>query len=61
MQPVHHRVRASVCAFGHFSGTAALRDVMQGQEPFAAAGMTGAQGQVAQIGWRLAPTSVVNA
>jgi hypothetical protein len=38
-----------------------LRDVMQGQEPFAAAGMKGAQGQVAQIGWRLAPMSVVNA
>ena len=56
MQPVHHRVRASVCASGHFSGTAALRDVMQGQEPFAAAGMKGAQGQLAQIGWRLAAT-----
>jgi len=46
---------------GHFSGTAALSDVMQGKEMLARARMGGTQGQVAQIGHGLTPPVMVNA
>jgi hypothetical protein len=60
MQPVHHALGTAACTLGHFSGTAALGDVMQGKETLAAARMAGIQGQVAQIGHALTPAVMVN-
>jgi hypothetical protein len=47
-------------AFGNRRGTTAFGDLVQRQEAFAAAGMGGAQGQIAQIRNRLAPALMVN-
>ena len=60
MQPTHHGLRASSGAFGNRRGTTAFGDLVQRQEAFAAAGMRGAQGQMAQIRNRLAPALMVN-
>jgi hypothetical protein len=60
VQPTHHGLRASSGAFGNRRGTTAFGDLMQRQEAFAAAEMCGAQGQMAQIRNRLAPTLMVN-
>jgi hypothetical protein len=47
-------------ARGYTRGAGASRDVVQGEEAFAAAGMLGTQGQVAQVCQRLAPTLMLN-
>jgi hypothetical protein len=47
MQPAHHGLRSSSRAFGNRRGTAAVGDLVQRQEAFAAAGMCGSQGQMA--------------
>jgi hypothetical protein len=60
MQPAHHGLRSSSRAFGNRRGTTALGNLMQRQEAFAAAGMRGAQGQMAQIRNRLPPALMVN-
>jgi hypothetical protein len=60
VQPAHHRLRASSRAFGNRRGTTAFGDLVQRQEAFAAAGMRGTEGQVAQIRNRLAPALMVN-
>ena len=54
MQPTHHGLRTSSGAFGNRCGTTAFSDLVQSQEAFAATGMRGAQGQMAQIRNRLA-------
>jgi hypothetical protein len=60
VQPAHHGLRPPSCAFGNHRGTTAFGDLVQRQEAFAAAGMGRAQGQMAQIRNRLAPTLMVN-
>ena len=60
VQPTHHGLRASSRAFGNRRGTTAFGDLVQRQEAFAAAGMWGAQSQMAQIRNRLAPALMVN-
>jgi len=60
MQPLHHRLGAAACPFSDDRGAAALRNVMQGKQALAAAGMGSAQGQVAQIRQRLAPAPTIN-
>src|SRR3954451_20369051 len=41
MQPAHHALGTAARTFGHFSGTAALGDLMQGEETLARARMGG--------------------
>jgi hypothetical protein len=60
VQPAHHGLRSSFRAFGNRRGTTACGDLVQRQEAFAAAGMGGAQGQMAQIRNRLPPALMVN-
>jgi len=60
VQPAHHGLRSSSRAFGNRRGITAVGDLVQCQEAFAVAGMRGGQGQMAQIGDRLAPALVVN-
>ena len=60
MQPPHHGLRPSSGAFGNRCGTTACGDLVQSQEAFAAAGVRGAQGQMAQIRNRLAPARMIN-
>jgi hypothetical protein len=45
---------------GDVRGAGPLRDVVQGKEALAAAGMWGSQGQAAQIRQRLAPAFMIN-
>jgi hypothetical protein len=61
MQPAHHALGTAARTVGHCSGTAALGDLMQGEETLTAARMSGIQGQVAQIGYGLTPAVMVNA
>jgi hypothetical protein len=60
VQPAHHGLRTSSGAFANRRGTTAFGDLVQRQEAFAAAGMWGTQGQIAQIRNRLAPALMVN-
>jgi hypothetical protein len=60
VQPTHHGLRPSSGVFGNRRGTTAFSDLVQRQEAFAAAGMGGAQGQMAQIRNRLVPALMVN-
>jgi hypothetical protein len=60
VQPAHYGLRASFRAFGNRRGTTAFGNLVQRQETFAATGMCGAQGQMAQIRNRLPPALMVN-
>src|SRR4051794_36392385 len=60
VQPTHHGLRVAARARRHLRGAGAFSDIMQGQEPLAAAAMRGIEGQLTQIRLRLAPTVVVN-
>jgi hypothetical protein len=60
VQPAHYGLRSPSGAFGNRRGTTAFGDLGQRQEAFAAAGMGGTQGQMAQVRNRLAPALMVN-
>src|SRR3954452_8150958 len=60
VQPTHHGLRPPSRAFANRRGTTACGDLVQRQKAFAAAGMCGTQGQMAQIRNRLVPALMVN-
>jgi len=60
MQPAHHGLRPPSRAFGNRRGTTAFGNLVPRQDAFAAAGMRGTQGQMAQIRNRLPPALMIN-
>lgn len=60
VQPAQHGLRMTAGAVCHLGGADTLRDVVEGQETLAAAGVGRGQGLVAQICLRLVPTLMVD-
>ena len=60
VQPAHHRLRVAAGACRDMRRTGTLCDVVEGEEPLAAAGVRGSQGQAAQLRQRLAPALMVD-
>jgi len=60
VQPAHHGLRVAADARCDVRGAVPLRDVVEGKETLAAAGMRSSQGQAAQVRQRLAPTFMIN-
>jgi hypothetical protein len=61
VQPIHDGLRTTAGAFCDPSGAGALRDIVQGQQSLAGAGMGGIQGHLPQVSRGLAPAIIINA
>jgi len=61
MQPLHHRLRVTVCALGNARGAALLSDLIERQKALAGAQMGRAHRQLTEIRRRLVPSRKLNA